>query len=155
MKRIIYFIVAATVITSCKRKLSPTENLIDKFKPMIQGVWNNKEEMEEMARSKRVPERDTTQHYVSVMNIETEKINGDSITIGVGFNSGEGADLVFKFQAAPRPALVCGDRYELRYNVRNQDTVLYLYSKERDSIKATEFVKILQKFPRFDGVRDN
>lgn len=149
MKRTVYFLLLAS-ITSCKRTLSPTEKLIEQFRPMIQGVWNSKAEMDEMARSKRPPKKDTTQQYVNGMIIETERINGDSIPIAVGFNTGEGDDLVFKFQVTKRPALVCGDRYELRYNVRNRDTILYLYSKEKDSIKVIEYVKTLQKFPRFD-----
>ena len=152
MKRIVYLILAASVITSCKRTPSPTEKLIEKFKPMIQGVWNSKEEMDEMARSKRAPKKDTTRRYINSMIIETEKINGDSIPIAVGFNSGFGDDLVFKFHAGTKPKLTCEDKYQLRYNVRNRDTVLYLYTQEKDSIKVTEFVKILQKFPRFDCV---
>ncbi|PJJ80231.1 hypothetical protein [Mucilaginibacter auburnensis] len=150
MKRITCLILVAIFTSACKRNLSPTQKLIEKYKPMIQGVWDNKEEMDEIARSKRIPQKDTTRRYVSVLSIETEKIYSDKIPIYVGYNNGEGGDLIFKFQLKPRPALVCGDRYELRYNISSRDTIVYLYTKEKDSVKVTEFVKVLQKLPSLE-----
>jgi hypothetical protein len=149
MRNAFYILLIFCSLLSCENNTKQSDVLIDKFKPIIQGVWNSKDELMKISHSDLPVRVDTGMPYITVMNIETEKIVGDSISVQVGFSDGRGDDLIFKFHPGKHPAtIISGTHYELGYKIAEGDTTLNLYFRDGNKATVTEFIRMLHKFPR-------
>jgi len=151
MKKLYYTTLSLLFCTSCinrPKEAVISEKLINEFKPIIQGVWDNKKEMEEIS-SGDPKARDTSADCISVMEIETKEIIGTTLMVHVGLCNGQGTDMMLKFDPGKHTrAIILGDHYELACRTINGDTTLIVYSTDKENPKAYEFIKTLNYFPR-------
>jgi hypothetical protein len=154
MKNIYYLLPFLLAITGCNNKSKKeviSENLINEFSPIIQGVWDNQKEMEKIAAG-QVNARDTSSQCVSVMDIETKDIIGTILMVHIGLCNGQGTDMMLKFEPGKHThSLILDKHYELGYRVASGITTLLLYYDFNDKHEAYEFVKTLNYFPSINN----
>jgi hypothetical protein len=153
MKNICCVLLFLFAVTGCNNKSKEeivSESLMNEFRPIIQGVWNNEKEMEKIGTNDQNA-RDTSNQCVSVMDIETKKIVGTTLSVGIGLCNGPGTDMMLKFDPGKHThTIIIGDHYELGYRIASGITTLILYYDFNDQHNAYGFVKTLNYFPRFE-----
>lgn len=158
MKNFIYSLFIVGVCFSCKSNSTTQSNdstavvnvadddskeLIEKFKPIIQGVWVKKDYIEKVNQTKSPLAAANLTNGITTMYINTDKIVGDSLTFTVGYGNHEGGELTFKFKGKKMKS----DHYEINYAVNGKDTVLSLNYTENGKNIRTEYIKALNKQP--------
>ncbi|MES2279090.1 MAG: hypothetical protein V4592_23865 [Bacteroidota bacterium] len=164
MKRLLYGLLITSICQSCIFKTdkrsemildsigkanAKNDSIIKHFRPIIQGVWDNEGFIDKVTSRSLLP-IDSLNPYIVAMNIETDRIIGDKLVVGVGYSDRRGENITFKFQNGKRRnSLVTDTKYELAYSIIKSDTVLYLFYDEQGKTKALKFRKTLNYFPRF------
>ena len=161
MKNTLYVSILISLLFSCKSNTkenskdtiavkstaNQTQKLIQKFKPIIEGVWVKKEYVNRVAKSKSPYISFKALGGVAEFEIQISD-SGDSTHIGYSLNNHEGADFVLYFKTGQRPTSLKinlpdyetkGNFYELGYNIKNSDTtmVLYHYNRQNQIIDST------------------
>ncbi|RYZ94987.1 MAG: hypothetical protein EOP47_26720 [Sphingobacteriaceae bacterium] len=161
MKYSLYAVLLATLLFSCKSKttetnndsvtvaaapLDPTDSLIQKFKPIIQGVWVKSDYIKKVIVTYSPVAAADKAVGITIIRIDTTQIKGDKLVANAGYNNHEGGDVTIKFRPGQTPGTIQIDSSELGYSVENGDTVLVLteINEAHDKV-VTRFIKALNK----------
>lgn len=162
MKKILFTFLVVSVFISCKSKTNPTVNdslvnnsptknqtdeLIQKFKPFIQGVWVKADYFNKVIKTKSPLAAADEATGITTMYINTDHIKGDSIVVSAGIDNHEGGNPVLKFQPGKNPSSIIFNDGELSYSVENGDTVLTLlqFDEAKKLLIKTKYIKALNK----------
>ncbi|MBK0377701.1 hypothetical protein [Mucilaginibacter segetis] len=164
MKRYFYVLISLIFIFSCKsntdqndqdsvavnsRPLNETPDLIQQFKPVIQGVWVKKDYIKKLIRRKSPLDAMPLATGITTFYIDTDKLKGDSIIVPVGWGNHEGGSLSLKFVSGKEmPSIMLGDN-ELSYTIKNNDTTLIInhYDAKTQETITEKYTKALNKQP--------
>ncbi len=167
MKNILYILLITSLFFSCKSNtkqaakdstntINSTDNkgagLIQKFKPIIQGVWVKKDYIDKVLSKKSPLAAADEATGMTTMYINTDRIKGDSITVPVGWGNHEGSELMLKFRPGKAASTIQFGDGDLGYSVENGDTLLVISRLDEDEKKiiTTKYSKALNKQPDGD-----
>ncbi|MEO6150676.1 MAG: hypothetical protein ABIN95_12370 [Mucilaginibacter sp.] len=157
MKYTLYALLLATLLFSCKSKtketvvdsvvvvpLDPTDSLIQKFKPIIQGVWVKSDYIKKVIVTASPLAAADKAMGITILRIDTTQIKGDRLTANAGYNNHEGGEVTIKFRHGESPETIQLDSSELGYSVENGDTILVLteLNEAHDKV-VTRFIRAL------------
>jgi len=112
-----------------------TKALINRFAPIIQGVWVKVDYLDKIIRSKSpVASRDLA-WGITTLIIDTQSIDGDSLLAGASFNNHEGGSVVIKFKSGKSISSICAGKGDLSFNIANGDTTLIYIEQNADTHK--------------------
>jgi hypothetical protein len=167
MKNILYVLLIISLLISCKSntKQIPAKDsttnaqsdnqvqaLIKRFKPIIQGVWVEKEYIDKIIKTRSPLASEDKVGDITTMYINTDRINGDSLIVPTGDNH-EGSQITVKFYPGKKPSSIrISEGGELGYTIEKGDTIMF-YTRLDDQTKKiikTEFIKSLNKQPDDD-----
>jgi hypothetical protein len=167
MKKIILPVLIICLFVACKSKSKPpvgdsvasstsaknqSEELMKKFKPMIQGEWLKKDYIDEITKTKSPQQAYKKVGNITEMAIDTSKIKADSIL--VNYNSGhhEVGDLIIKFHAGNSPNSITAydpvnsierNYYELKISEANKSLLtLYTFDKNKKIVDSARYFKL-------------
>jgi hypothetical protein len=171
MKYLFYSLLITCVLQACKAKTShkaidtmPAQqqaynnvSLIEKFKPILQGVWVRSNYLADVIRTRSPYASFSKLKGYASLTIEMDSIKNDKLEIGVSLNNHEGYsfDLLFKPGHTPTVLKIqqhdyapTNDIFELGYIVKSQDTSLVLYhykDKSYHLIDSTTYTRVTKK----------
>ncbi|MGF7037892.1 hypothetical protein [Mucilaginibacter lappiensis] len=162
MKNSLLLVFIFSIFISCKSNTKPpikdsivvtqsinqTQEVIKKFKPIIQGVWVKSDYVDKVIKTKSPATAADEATGMTTMYINTDKITGDSILVGAGWNNHEGGELTLKFKAGKGKSTILFGGGELGYSIKNGDTVLTTYwpdEKKSNKIIVTNYRRVLIK----------
>lgn len=162
MKKSIALLLILSVFIACKSKNSSTDKdsiinntysnkqsaeLLQKFKPVIQGVWVKKDYIDKVIQTKSPLAAEDLASGLTTMYIQTDSLKGDSLMVNAGWNNHEGSDLTLKFKPGKTSETILLGNFDLGFSIKNGDTsiVLYGYNKEKNEYTTTWYVKALNK----------
>jgi hypothetical protein len=167
MKNIIYVLLIISLLISCRsntkqipakdsttnaQSVYQVQALIKQFKPIIQGVWVEKEYIDKIIKTRSPLASEGNVGYITTMYINTDHINGDSLIVPTGDNH-EGSQITIKFYPGKTPSSIkISEGGELGYAIEKGDTIMF-YIRTDDQTKKvikTEFIKALNKQPDDD-----
>ncbi|MGZ3753982.1 MAG: hypothetical protein ACXVAY_21085 [Mucilaginibacter sp.] len=165
MKNRLYLLLILSACFSCKSKsnqdtkdstatssINQTQDLIKKFKPIIQGVWVKADYVDKVIKTKSPLAASDEVGGITTMYINTDKLEGDSIIVNAGYGNHEGGSAVLKFQPGKSPATIIFNGGELSYTISNGDTTLTIsqFDKTKKQQIITKYIKALNKQPDDD-----
>lgn len=132
--------------------LSSPNQLIAKFKPIIQGVWLKKDYFDKVIRTRSPLAAEGLAFGLTDMYIEIDSIKKDSLVVVTGWANQDGSDLVLKFKPGKTPNTITFTNYDLGYKITSSDTILILYNhnNEKDLNPIIEYKKIGNKESSYD-----
>jgi hypothetical protein len=167
MKNILYVLLIINLLISCKsntkqipakdstintQSVNQAQALIKRFKPIIQGVWVEKDYIDKIIKTRSPLASEDKVGYITTMYINTDHINGDSLIVPTGDNH-EGSQITIKFYPGKTPSSIrISEGGELGYTTEKGDTIMF-YTRLDDQTKKiikTEFIKVLNKQPDDD-----
>lgn len=166
MKNIFYAILIFSLLNSCKSNTkqetkdttaakSDTKQIkdfIQKFKPIIQGVWIKKNYIDEITKTKSPLAAIDEAHSMTTMYIDTEHIKGDSIMVPVGWGNHDGSQLPLKFVASKGLPIIMLGSAELSYSIEKGDTILFRleFDEQKKKTIIAKYIRVLKKQPHDD-----
>ena len=167
MKNAFYYILAISMIISCKSSVKTTikvdslsagktpektNSVIDKLGPFFYGVWVKSSYIEDIAKTKSPY---STSELGGVASFQIGKLGpkDDSTHVGYSLNNHEGSDFVLYLKTGHKLTSlktnlpdydVKSNFFELGYTINNKDTVLmlYRYNKNNHIIDSTRYSKV-------------
>ncbi|WP_183563639.1 hypothetical protein [Mucilaginibacter sp. SP1R1] len=133
--------------TATPQTTNNTKLIIEKFKPIIQGVWVKSDYVDKVIKTKSPLAAADETAGMTTMYINTDKIMGDSLVVLAGDNH-EGTEFTLKFKAGKRKATILLGSGELGYSINNGDTVLTTYIPDENNsnkLIATNYRRALIK----------
>ncbi|MEO6851383.1 MAG: hypothetical protein ABI203_10550 [Mucilaginibacter sp.] len=165
MKNSFYTLLIFSLLISCKsnmkqpakdttlvKPINQTEELIEKFKPIIQGAWVKKDYVEKVITTKSPLAAMTEADDFILIYINIKNIKGDSLVVPDG-NTHDGSQITIKFQSGKSPSTIkVLEGGEIGYSIDKGDTILYYsrFDEQKKKIITTKFVKVLQELPDND-----
>jgi hypothetical protein len=133
--------------TSTTIAFSQSQKLIEKFKPVIQGVWVKSDYIDKVIKTKSPLAAADKANGITTMYINTEKINGDSLSVDIGTGNHEGSEMILKFKPGKNKKTISFGYSDLGYEINNGDTILVLYyfGKDKYFDPITKYSKVLNK----------
>lgn len=173
MRNPLYFLFLITLFVSCKSNTKTLaadtvvqtksvvnqvgdQDLIKKFSPIVQGVWVKKDYIEKVGKTKSPLEASDLATGITVMNVNTDRIKGDSLVVPVGLGNHEGGEITLRFKQGKRPSTIIATNYDsiddVGYLISKSDTTLVLYSVDDKTHRPvfTTYVKSLNRQPEND-----
>ncbi len=163
MKNTLLLLLITTAFLSCKSNPKKTaadssatnalsdssQALIKKFKPIIQGVWVKADYINKVIKTKSPAAAEDEAIGITVMNINTNKIKGDSLVVNAGYGNHEGGDAIIRFKTGKSPGAIIFNGGDLNYSIVNGDTILIAHLKDDDTkkTKTIRYVKALNNEP--------
>ena len=160
----ILFIISA--LASCKSKTKQSEkdasskiltsnlskDLIKKFKPMIQGVWVKADYVNKVSKTKSPLAASDQATGITIMYINTDNTNGDSIIVPVGSYNHDGSTLTLKFIPRENKSSIALGDGELTYSVGHRDTILTFanFDQEKKQFIKTQYIRTFKRQPNDD-----
>lgn len=126
-----------------------SEELIKKFKPIVQGVWVNADYVEKVIRTKSPLAAADLATWITTFYVNTDQITGDSIKFIAGYGNHDSGDVTIKFQPGKAPGTILFNGQDLSYSIENGDTTLLVpqYDEAKKQYFKTKFKRILQRQP--------
>ena len=165
MKKVLYGLVISSLLLSCRSntkktdkdsvannsQTDQTQQIIKKFKPIIQGVWVKSDYIDEVAKTKSPLKAFSKASPITTMIIETEFVKGDSILIDIGYGNHEGGNLLIKFHPGHSISSIMAytpggnienSFYELKYSISKDTTLtLYTYNERKKLVDSAHYFK--------------
>ena len=139
-------------ISSSVSAKDQSAELIQKFKPIIQGVWVKSDYIDKVIKTKSPLKAMGEASGITTMVFNTDKISGDSLKVGVGWENHEGGELTLKFeQGLFKNSLkvylgtdTSGGFHEIGLSFDKRDTtlVLYHFNKHNKVIEKISYLKV-------------
>jgi hypothetical protein len=119
--------------------------LMQKFKPIIEGVWVKSDYIDKVIKTKSPMAAEDLANGLTTMYIQTNNLKGDSIMVKAGWGNHEGSELTLKFKPGKTNETILLGDFDLSYSIKNGDTtiVLYSYDKEKNEHTTTLYTKAL------------
>ena len=165
MKNFLYALLASGIFYSCKsntnqtakdtssaRDSKQTQALIRQFKPIIQGVWIEKNYIEKVIKTRSPLAAADEIKGNTILYINTDHLKGDSLIIPAGDNH-EGTQFTVKFHPGKSSGSIkISEGGELGYSIKKGDTILLLsfFDDQQKKMITTKFIKALNKQPDDD-----
>jgi hypothetical protein len=161
MKKLLYLILMTSGLIACNGKRdsagnksaedssAQTQNLIKKFKPIIQGVWVKADYIEKVIKTKSPLAAADKCTGLTTIYINTDHIMGDSIVEMAGYYNHDGANALIKFQPGKSPRSMLFNGRDLNYSVENGDTTITIFQyddRKQQFIKA-KYIRVLKSQP--------
>src|SRR5882757_5493025 len=144
MKPLFFLLFAACILFSCRSNKQPAakdailsksvshkdsvQMLAKRFSQFMDGFWVKKEYVEDLVKTKSPLASSYKADGITALNIDMQKVAGDSVIIGSGLSNHEGGILIVKLQTgqnarALKTTLATiddkpGDFYEMGYKVK-------------------------------------
>jgi hypothetical protein len=167
MKRIFYPLLIIGLIVSCKSNTKQTvrdsinsakpvakidQDLIAKFKTIIQGVWVKKDYLDKVIKTKSPLAASDECRGITTMYINTNHIQGDSIVFLAGDYNHDSADVVVKFRHGKNPSTIQFNDGDLSYAVEKGDTTITVlqYDERTQQFVTAKYVRVLKRQPDDD-----
>ncbi|MGZ3765400.1 MAG: hypothetical protein ACXVA2_12095 [Mucilaginibacter sp.] len=164
MKNAIYFFLIVGLLLSCKSNTKHADNdsasaakpgvdqtadLIQKFKPIVQGVWVKKDYIDKVVQSKSIAFADDKKNGITTMYINTDSIHGDSIVLLAGYYNHDSGNVVVKFKQGKSPSTIQFNGQDLSYTIKNGDTSISVsqYDEQKKQFFKTTFIRVLKRQP--------
>jgi len=169
MKITLTLLLLATVLLSCKNNTKPTtkdntpvtilnssQALIQRFKPIIQGIWVKDDYINDITKTRSPYNSRSKLNGVASVTIEMDSIKNDSLDAGVSLNNHEGSDFTIYFKTVGnkhnslkinrKDYEVKSNFFELGYCIKNNDTslLIYHYNKDNKLLDSTRYLKVIQ-----------
>ncbi len=148
------------ILSSCnsitdKQPQKPTNELVERFKPFLHGVWIQADYIDDIAKTKSPFKSSEKLTFISEMIIDTSNVATDSMLINIALGNHEGSDFILYFKQGKTPmSLLTGirgfelesDSYELGYEINNYDTtlILYHYKKNQKLLDKTKYIRVIE-----------
>ncbi|RFZ92016.1 hypothetical protein D0C36_11250 [Mucilaginibacter conchicola] len=151
MKQILSLIFCVGIFCACNdpqqadKPLNQSPELIQQFKPLINGVWVKKDYIKKVKKSKSplaAVERGTG---ITVLHIDTTKMRGDSISVPTVWNNHEANQITLKFEPGRNTTTIVLGKDELSYKLKNKDTtlIIYHYDEATKETSTAQYVKAM------------
>ena len=166
MKKILSLVLTAVMLISCKSKTKLPDNdsaknttssnqaqeLIKKFKPIIQGVWVKADYINKVIETKSPLASAGLATGLTIIYIDTNDIKQDSIVSMAGYGNHDGANVIIKFRPGKKPSTILFNDGDLSYSIENGDTVLTFpqYNESKKQFILTKYIRILKKLANDD-----
>lgn len=161
MKNTLYVLLITGLFLSCKSNtkqevkdstntikpgVDQTQDLIRKFKTIIQGVWVEKDYVDKVIKTKSPLAAEDEIGDITTMYINTDHIHGDSIIVAMGDNH-EGSERILKFQPGKTSSTIKFGSGELGYLIEKGDTILLVswFNDQKKKNVITKYSKALNK----------
>jgi hypothetical protein len=130
-------------------EINQTDELIKKFKPIIQGVWVKADYVEKVIKTKSPLAAADLATWITTFYVNTDQITGDSIKFIAGYGNDDSGDVTIKFQPGKTAGTILFNGQDLSYSIENGDTTLLLpqYDEHKKQYFKTKFIRILKKQP--------
>jgi len=129
-----------------------SKDLIKKFKPMIQGVWVKADYVNKVSKTKSPLAASDQATGITIMYINTDNTNGDSIIVPVGSYNHDGSTLTLKFIPRENKSSIALGDGELTYSVGHRDTILTFanFDQEKKQFIKTQYIRTFKRQPNDD-----
>jgi len=129
-----------------------SDEIIKKFKPIIQGVWVKSDYVEKVIKTKSPLAASDLATWITVFYINTDQVTGDSIRFMVGYGNHDSGDVTIKFQPGKTPGTILFNGQDLSYSIENGDTSLLVpqYDEAKKQYFKTKFRRVLKRQPGND-----
>ncbi|TWR28342.1 hypothetical protein FPZ42_03765 [Mucilaginibacter achroorhodeus] len=150
MKRFVPLIISAALFCSCDnnqqsadKPLNQGPELLQQFKPLINGTWVKKDYIKKVKKSKSPLEAVDHGVGVTVFRIDISKMKGDSIPVTAVVNNHEAANLTLRFQPGRNTTTIVFGNDELSYKLKNNDTtlIIYHYDNKTKETSSAQYIK--------------
>ena len=160
MKNIFYVFLITSLLFSCHSNtkqnlkdstaLKPisdqTKKLIQKFKPILQGVWVKKDYIDKVLKTKSPLAAADECRGITTMYINTDYIKGDSIVFMAGFYNHDGANVTIKFQPGKSPSSILFNNKDLSYSIERNDTsiTVFQFDERKQKMIKAKYIRALK-----------
>ena len=150
MKRFVPLIISAVLFCSCNnnqqsadKPLNQGPELVQQFKPLINGTWVKKDYIKKVKKSKSPLEAVERGVGITVFQIDTAKMKGDSIPVAAIVNNHGGTNVILKFEAGRNTTTIVFGNDELSYKLKNSDTtlIIYHYDNSTRETNSAQYIK--------------
>lgn len=124
-----------------------TSQLIKKLSPIYQGVWIKADYLAKIRQSKSVLAAVDKVHGITAMEINTQKLLGDSLLVRVGWDNHNPGAVMLKFQPGKSAQSLKFGEDELSYRISNNDTTLTLLQVFEGKHFQTDYYKAMDYQP--------
>lgn len=126
-----------------------TQRLIDKFKPMVQGVWVKKDYLEKVILTKSPLAAADLANGITTFFVNTDHIQGDSLIVPIGAGNHDGSTLVLRFNHGIKKSTLIFGGGNLGFKVEGKDTILIFeqFDEQKNAAIKTYFVRALRRQP--------
>jgi len=124
-----------------------TEKLIEKFKPIIQGVWVKKDYIDKVIQTKSPLAAIDECRGITIMYINTDHIEGDSLQFIAGYFNHDSGNVTIKFQPGGSLSSILFNDKDLNYSLENGDTTItvFQYDNRKKLIVKAKFIRVLNR----------
>lgn len=156
MRQILSLFLCAGMFCACNndpqqvnKPLNQGPELIQQFKPLINGVWVKKDYIKKVKKSKSPLAAVERGMGITVLQIDTAKMQGDTIPVPVVLNNHEGTQLTLKFQPGRNTTTIVLGTDELSYKLKNKDTtlIIYHYDAATKETSTAQYIKAVGALP--------
>jgi hypothetical protein len=172
MKRILLLLLPLTALLSChsdhKKENTDTLNktnagtnqalsketiaLIDKFKPILQGVWVKADYLEKIKKTKSPLASDNLAQGMTVSYINTDSIKMDSLIVPDGADNHDGSYWTLYFRKGKKKNSLLIGGGELTYTINQKDTSLSIiqFNEEKKQLVTIKYIRTYKVAPGND-----
>ncbi|TWR26459.1 hypothetical protein FPZ43_14965 [Mucilaginibacter pallidiroseus] len=155
MKKIIVCAALLLFFASCNnddqkssdKPLDQSQDMIQQFKPVINGVWVKKNYIKKLIKEKSAVEVADRAEGIMVFAIDTDKLKADSITVPVSYSNKKNGVVSLKFHPGRNSTTIMLGSDELSYTIKNQDTtlIIYHYDEAKRETATDKYIKAFNK----------
>lgn len=138
--------------TADKTPRQSVNELVQKFKPFLHGVWVQADYLDDIEKTKSPVKSGEKLTFITEIIIDTSGISSDSLLAGMALGNHEASDLILYFkQGKTTTSLITNisgfenesDSYDLGYEISDNDTVLiiYHYDKNQKLLDKIKYIK--------------
>jgi len=119
---------------------------------MIQGVWVKADYVNKVSKTKSPLAASDQATGITIMYINTDNTNGDSIIVPVGSYNHDGSTLTLKFIPRENKSSIALGDGELAYSVGHRDTILTFanFDQEKKQFIKTQYIRTFKRQPNDD-----
>ncbi|HEY9000343.1 MAG TPA: hypothetical protein VIM89_03240 [Mucilaginibacter sp.] len=166
MKNIFYAFILINFLFSCRSNnrqtvkdtltteptAGQTNELIKKFKPIVQGNWVKKNYIDKVVEKKSVLAAADEVNDITAMNIDIDSIKKDSLAVVLGWANHDSSEGILKFQQGKNPSSLKFNGGNLEYSINKGDTLLTFsrFDEQKKKTISTTFIRAMIKSPKND-----
>ncbi|WP_426670866.1 hypothetical protein ACPPVU_06450 [Mucilaginibacter sp. McL0603] len=138
---------AKDTTTNIKPTADQTQELIKKFRPIIQGVWVKKDYIDKVIKTKSPLAAIDECRGITIMYINTDHIKGDSLQFIAGYFNHDSGNVTIQFKPGKNPSTILFNNEDLSYSIENGDTTItvFQYDNQKKLIVKAKFIKALNR----------
>lgn len=119
----------------------PNNDLITKFKPIVQGVWVKKDYIDKINKTKSPEASSDLATDMTTFYVDISKVKGDSLLVNAGWGNHDGSDIMLYFRSGTKTNTIVLAGGDLSYEITGKDTVLSLHKTNKGTTTITKYIR--------------